>query len=230
MARNRGVSETKGDLVAFLDDDTLLAPDWASAVIGAFEDAECAGIAGRVRLRFEGPIPAWLSRSQRSYLAELDLGEQPRWLDEGLVPVGANCAVRRSELERVGGFRAGLDRVATSLISNGDTEFFRRLRDRGGRLRYEPQAHADHRVPADRLTQRFFRRRAHAQGLSDALLARLETTRPLPLMIGREAWRLGRTAPILVRGLVTGQGPMNAIQWLYYCRGRFYGTVHNGDL
>lgn len=226
-ARNRGAEAAAGDLLAFVDDDTLLASSWAEAVLAAFEHRACAGMAGRVKLRFEGDAPSWVARPQREYLAEFDLGERPRWLDQGPVPVGANCAVRRSELDRVGGFRPGLDRVGGSLVSNGDVEFFRRLRRLGGRLRYEPGAQVAHRVGAERLTREFFRRRAYAQGVSDALLA-AEDGPPWVVRVTREGWRCGRTAPVLARGLLTGQGSMNALQWASYCRGRLRATVADG--
>jgi glycosyltransferase involved in cell wall biosynthesis len=228
-ARNRGIDETSGELLAFLDDDTLLTPNWSDAIISSFDDPACAGLAGRVALRFEAPPPKWLSRRQRSYLAELDLGPRALWLDNGPVPVGANCAVRRTELERVGGFRVGLDRFGSSLISNGDTEFFRRLRAQGGRLRYEPAAQVLHRVPAERLTREFFRRRAYAQGVSDALLAALGEPEPRALRVARELCRYGRTAPILARGILTGHGSMNAVQWASYCHGRFGATAHGNN-
>jgi GT2 family glycosyltransferase len=109
-------------------------------------------------------------RSRRNFLAEYDLGSEPTWLERQPVPVGANCAVRRTEFERVGGFRVGLDRIGRSLVSNGDTEFFLRMRSSGGRLRYEPSAHVFHCVPASRLKLRYFAERYHAQGVSDELL------------------------------------------------------------
>jgi GT2 family glycosyltransferase len=228
VARNHGVQQTSADLLAFLDDDTLLAPGWAAAMIAGFADPACAGIGGRVQLRYEGPLPPWLSKPQRNYLAEFELGSESRWLDEGPVPVGANCAVRRGDFERVGGFRAGLDRLGNSLISNGDTEFFRRLRTLGGRIRYEPGALVLHRVPEERLTRSFFRRRAHAQGVSDALLARLDATQSPARRLARELWRCGRTGPILARGVLTGGGTMNAVQWISYCHGRLDATVGSG--
>jgi glycosyltransferase involved in cell wall biosynthesis len=231
VARNRGVAETSGEIIAFLDDDTLVAPVWARAVIAAFARTGCAGLGGRVQLRFEGGVePTWLARPQRNYLAELDLGPRPLWLESGPVPVGANCAVRRSEFERVSGFRDGLDRLGNSLISNGDTEFFRRLRARGGRLRYEPVAEVVHQVPAERLTRDFFYARARAQGISDALLVELDDGAPArPARVARELWRCGRTAPILARGLATRRGTMNARQWVSYCQGRLGATVSGGQ-
>lgn len=168
-ARNRGTAVSSGEVLAFLDDDTLVSPGWASAMLAAFADHPCAGVGGSVELKLDGPEPDWLP-SRRSFLAEYDLGPEPVWLDREPPPVGANCAVLRSEFERIGGFRTGLDRIGRSLVSNGDTEFFLRLRDGGGRLRYEPGAHVLHCVPADRLTTRYFARRYYAQGVSDELL------------------------------------------------------------
>ena len=168
-ARNRGAAVSSGEVLAFLDDDTLVSPGWASAMLAAFTGHPCAAVGGRVELKLDGPEPDWM-RSRRNFLAEYDLGPEPLWLDREPVPVGANCAVLRREFERIGGFRAGLDRIGVSLVSNGDTEFFLRLRDGGGRLRYEPGAHVLHCVPADRLTARYFARRYYAQGVSDELL------------------------------------------------------------
>src|SRR5437588_8068533 len=178
-ARNHGAAAATGDVLAFLDDDTLVSPRWAASLLHAFASYPCAAVGGKVELQLPGPAPDWLA-DRRYYLAEYDLGPEPFWIDVDLVdgrdplPVGANCAVRRSDFERLGGFRLGLDRIGGSLVSNGDTEFFRRLRAAGGRMRYEPAASVQHCVPADRITVDYFIKRHYAQGVSDELLLTAE--------------------------------------------------------
>jgi len=217
-ARNRGALEARGELIAFLDDDTLVDPGWACALSAAFAQTGCDAVAGRVVLRLEAAAPAWLTPKLRRYLAEYDQGDVARPVRSDPVPVGANCAIRREAWSVNGGFAAGLDRAGTSLLSNGDTEFFRRLLARGASIRYVPEARVEHCVPAERLTRQFFRRRAYAQGASDALLAVVASGRAGSMV--RETVRAGRSAPIAARGVLEGRGPTTAQFWVQYCRGR----------
>jgi GT2 family glycosyltransferase len=218
-ARDRGVAVTAGEVIAFLDDDVLVAPGWARALLDAAATTGCAGVAGRITLLPEVDVPRWVTPRRRRYLSELDLGHTALDLHDE-TPVGANCAVTRAAHARAGGFRPGLDRSGAALISNGDVEFFRRVRAAGGRLVYAPEAAVEHRVPADRLTQRWFRRRAFAQGVSDELLRERAGGARAALRLGRETVRCGRAAPILARRLAEGRGAADARIWLAYCRGR----------
>jgi glycosyltransferase involved in cell wall biosynthesis len=225
-ARNTGAAASSGEVLAFLDDDTLVDPGWAHAVATAFHDTGCDALGGRINLLMEDAAPRWMTPRLRRYLAEFELGDQPDWITAEPVPVGANCAVRRSTFDVLGGFAAGLDRVGTSLISNGDTEFFRRLQRAGGTIRYEPRASVRHCVPATRLSRDFFQRRAHAQGLSDALLDIRLQRRVVPM---REYVRAGRSLAIAGKGLLAGGGLTGGRIWLEYCKGRLSANCHDSQ-
>ncbi len=185
----------------------------------AFERTDCEAMGGRIELRLEGDRPRWLTAKRLAYLSQYDLGPLPRLVHAPPLPFGANFALRRSALNRIEPFRDGLDRVGTTLISNGETELLRRLLTAGGQIVYWPRAEVLHRVPAKRLTKSWFRERAMAQGISD-IRSGSPSRMPHLLLVGREIMRAGRALPILARRLSERRGGFDALLWLTSCQGR----------
>jgi glucosyl-dolichyl phosphate glucuronosyltransferase len=129
---------------------------------------------------WERPCPAWLDRERPDLwgtLAILDYGEAPFIFEERRrVPLGANMAVRRSLIDRVGGFDPDLGRRGNSLVGQEQAEFFCRSRAAGARGLYVPAMSVHHHVPAKRLTLDYFRRWWFWKGVSKS---RLEQRHPV---------------------------------------------------
>jgi glycosyltransferase involved in cell wall biosynthesis len=129
-ARNTGVREARGELIAFVDDDVFVPPGWLDALVAGarrYPDAEAFG--GPIRARLEDPP-----------ITTLDLGAEDR---EAEMVWGANFAVRRSAVDRIGEFDESFDR------GHGDEEeWLLRLRAGGGRIVYLADAGLDHRRAA----------------------------------------------------------------------------------
>ena len=106
VARNTGVERSDGELVVFVDDDIRASSGWLEALIDA------ARTHPRVDV-FTGPIRPCLEGSrlrtcgrERPPITSLDLGIKDTHTRYAW---GANMAIRRSALERVGPFDASLE-------------------------------------------------------------------------------------------------------------------------
>ena len=224
-ARNAGARASAGDVLAFLDDDVSLDPGWASAMLAAMDRPEVTGIAGRIRLEYLSPPPAWWRPAFDGYLSMFDLGEDEQEMPR-LLPYSANCAVRREAFDAVDGFMAGVGRVPGSLMSGGETIFFARVRASGGKLIYLPSASVMHRQPATRLTRTWLARRYYAQGATDAVLWPWSSK---ARSLIEDAGMLARVPGTLAKNLAAGDDWTNA--WLRGCfaAGRVTGHMRRGS-
>lgn len=156
-ARNAGVENARGKIIAFTDDDAIVESTWLQNLTATLHGDEWAGAGGRILPEKVFSRPEWMPTEGRyplGPLAMFDLGGEARSLHEP--PFGVSMAFRKAMFEKYGRFRIDLDRCGNDLISNGDTEFGQRLLESGERLRYEPSAVTYHCVPQSRIQKRYF--------------------------------------------------------------------------
>jgi len=168
-ARNRGAAVATGALLAYLDDDAAPVPGWDRALRGAFAQTEAAIVGGPIVPRFEVAAPPRIGPVELGAWSCQDLGPARRQVTEFPYLFGANLAVRREHLERLGGFDERFGRKGGSLLSGEDTDLCERTLAAGGRLVYEPEAIVHHWISAERLSSAYLRRRAIATGRTRAL-------------------------------------------------------------
>jgi GT2 family glycosyltransferase len=106
VARNAGVRASTGALVVFVDDDIRALDGWLAALLqAARERPEVDVFTGPVTARLEGPAPHTCGR-ERPPITTLELGPEDT---RTRYAWGANMAIRRGALERIGPFDESLE-------------------------------------------------------------------------------------------------------------------------
>jgi len=180
VGRHKGLRESRGDILVYVDDDIRAAPGWLAGLREAMADPRVAMAGGRVLPEWGATPPDWIRRLWEQPQAEgrvlpdlsiLDLGDRPRPIPPTLV-FGCNFAVRRSVLLAAGGFHPdGFPQELIRFRGDGESWVSAYVEEQGLLAFYHPDASIQHCIPASRLTAGYFRQRQFNQGISDSYTA-----------------------------------------------------------
>ena len=173
-ARNRGISESNGEYLIFLDDDIKADPNLVESYCNFF-DANISAIAcgGVVTAYYECPRPKWATwYTDRMLAGVIDLGNRITTLRKGQYPTGANFAIRRTAIDRFGTFDTQLGRTGNTPLGGEEKDFFDRFTKAGEKIWFLPDARIQHIVPAWKTGDEYFEK------LTD-MIGRSERTRTL---------------------------------------------------
>jgi glucosyl-dolichyl phosphate glucuronosyltransferase len=179
-AMNAGIATANATVLACTDDDVRVSRNWLENACGPLLSAarEYSYTGGPVRPIWNGQSPDWFPRAPSALwgtIAILDYGPHRfAFEDQGKVPLGANFAIRRDLIERVGGFVPSLGRSTTrTMLGQELPELFRRARAAGARGLYVPEMEVFHHIHAGRLTPSYCRRWWFGKGVSRARVDRM---------------------------------------------------------
>jgi glycosyltransferase involved in cell wall biosynthesis len=203
FARRRGLRESGGRLIGLVDDDCLLAADWATQALRFAEANPRAGsFGGRNELVWEVP-PTPVAELYGESLARQDLGPVPRPMPvkEWRMPVGAGLVVRRQAIIDSGWLENGRLRARgpRNLGAGEDTEISLRIRRAGWQVWYSPELRLRHVIPPERMSLPYLRRLHRGFGRADVFLRALDRApQPHPRLDGI-AWAIGVLREVLDR-------------------------------
>ena len=171
FARNRGIQESRGDTLVFLDDDSYLQPNYLINLqhqLEACPDADAFG--GKIDPVFEsGEAPKWLSKWNYSWVSAIDLCDKVCQFKGKTFPIGANMGISKAMLSRIGGFNTELGRSKKNLMGGEEKDLFERIRQQGGNIYYFPDVAVQHVIPPSRTTIDYVKRLGEGVGMSERI-------------------------------------------------------------
>jgi polysaccharide pyruvyl transferase WcaK-like protein len=176
-ARNSGVAISRGQVVAFIDDDAVAAPAWLEAMLAHLADPDVVGVGCRTLPLWAGSRPRWLPQE-----FDWTVGASYHGMPQQAAPVrnvwSCGMTIPRWVFDAVGGFREDFGKVGRRSRPEDTDLCLRAAAARpGGTWVYEPAGVVGHRVPTERATIGYFLRRCHLEGSGKATLAALNGAR-----------------------------------------------------
>ncbi len=177
-ARLRGIKESKGEVLVFVDDDNVLAPDYLTVSTRIESQWPQIGVwGGQKHPKFEIPPPDW-SRPYWRMLAIVEI-DKDGWSNQGgpgAWPCGAGMCVRRSVADKYAmlvqkhPLRSQLGRRGTSLMSGDDTDLVCTAYESGYGSGLFVALHLEHLIAKERLSEDHFLKLHESMACSDILV------------------------------------------------------------
>ncbi|CAD5934559.1 hormogonium polysaccharide biosynthesis glycosyltransferase HpsE [Planktothrix agardhii 1806] len=164
FARQKGIEESQGELIGFLDDDNFPNSDWVlQAYLFGQEHPKAGSYGGQIHGIYEVKPPENFKRIEHLLLAIRESGDQSfLFCPEQLkLPSGAGLVIRRE---------AWFNHFIPELVNTGrgdnDYEISIHFYNQGWEIWYNHKMHINHYIPRERLERKYLLSLADRYGLS----------------------------------------------------------------
>ena len=207
-ARNRGIVESQGDVLVYVDDDALVNKEYLHTYADFFaRNPEAVAAGGPILPQYDGcEEPDWMSHYTRQLITgRLYLGDRQRPFAHGAYPGDGNSCYRRSVFDAVGLFNVELGRKGSSLIGAEEKDLYDKMTTLGMRFYYLPTAILYHIIPPSKLTQDYFDRLIHGIGVSERYRTLQISKKKYVSRLFKEAVKWGGTLALWCNFALRGQ-------------------------
>jgi len=171
--RTRCAKEAKGEIIAYLDDDSTAQPGWLSSIVSFFDEhPDTWSVGGKIIPKFLTGIPDWYSKYFFGLVGNFDQGPEVKKLTGARYPCGANMAFRVKVFEEIGYFNTDLGRKGTGLLANEEKDIYLRILQHHHNVYYLPHVAVLHCVEANKFDKAYVKR--HSMGIGGGERLRLK--------------------------------------------------------
>jgi len=182
FALNTGIRASKGNIIAFTDDDVVIGNRWLFSIKEAFAaNPACRAFGGRVLPLWPKVVPVWVMKegaykNTSGAIVEHDLGEFVTSYHPGEIysPCGANMAFSREIFKQYGCFNENLNSGVKSVPMLEDIEFCNRLLESHENMLYIPDMVVCHPVEPARLEKKYLRNHAFKSGRAQYFIRNMQ--------------------------------------------------------
>lgn len=178
-ARHAGVKLSKGNILAFIDDDIIVGDYWLPTLLSLNDQyLDINLFTGSAMPIYQSYPPSWLryfwdyNKKDKInccyWLSLIDFGPEIKLIDPNLV-WGLNFIIRKNAILKYEGFHP--DVTAPSLlgfVGDGETGLTMKMKSAGEVALYLPDLLIHHIATKERLSKLYFLKRAYVQGISDS--------------------------------------------------------------
>lgn len=170
-ARNRGIEESLGEILVFLDDDSFVKSDYLFNLQKQMtQHPDTMAFGGKISPLFEsGETPKWLCKWTYSWVSAIDLGNTTVPFKGSTYPIGANMGFRKTCIEQCGYFNTELGRSKKNLMAGEEKDLFNRLKEKNMPIYYFPDIHVEHVIPPQRTTRNYIEQMGLGIGMSERI-------------------------------------------------------------